>query len=272
MSEAKRIKKSPRPITRAGLRRDLRALGVRGGAALLIHSAFGKLGWVNTGPQALIGALEDAVGETGTLVMTAQTGLSDPAEWNAPPVPKTWVAEVRRTMPAYDPKRTPVRGQGVVPEYFRGLPGVVRSAHPAISFCALGPRARSLMSGHTLEADFGEKSPLGKLVLAGAKVLMLGTDYTSCTALHLAEHRSESAPTVRCGAPMLIEGKRKWVWYKGLDHDSSDFAAIGRAFERKHPGAVSKCKVGLALSRLVDMAALVEFATQWMTRNRPEPN
>jgi len=268
MSEAKQIKASPHPMTRASLRRDLKRLGVRTGDVLLVHTAFGKLGWVVGGPQALIEALVDTVGETGTIVMTAQTGLSDPAEWANPPIPKAWVSETRRTLPAFEPDKTPARGQGVVPEYFRTFPGVKRSSHPEISFCALGTRARSLTTGHTLEADFGEKSPLGKMVRLGAKVLMLGTNYESCTALHLAEHRSESCPLVRHGLPMMVDGKRKWVWYKGLDHDSSDFERLGRAFERKHLGALAKGKVGLATCRLVDMATLVDFASDWMERNR----
>ncbi len=268
MSEAKAIRNSKRPVTRASLVRDLKRLGVGSGNTVLVHTAFRKLGWVNGGPQALIEALVDAVGETGTIVMTAQTNLSDPAEWAHPPVPKAWVAEVRRTMPAYDPKATPTRGQGVVPEYFRGLPRVIRSAHPSISFCARGKRARSLMAKHTLEADFGETSPLGKMARADAKVLMIGTTYESCTALHLAEHRSAAAPLARQGAPMMVEGERKWVWYKGMDHDSTDFDAIGRAFERKHSHTFSKAKLGIATTRLVDMSTLVEFAAIWMEKNR----
>jgi len=255
-------------MTTASFARDLKRLGVRAGDVLLVHSAFGKLGWVVGGPQALIEALTQAVGVEGTVVMTAQTGLSDPAEWANPPIPKEWVAEVRRTLPAFEREKTPARGQGVVPEYFRTYPGVKRSDHPEISFCALGKRARGLLSGHTLEADFTDKSPLGKMVRANAKVLMLGTNYENCTALHLSEHRSNSRPIIRQGLPIIKEGKRKWIWYKGMDHNSTDFEAVGRAFERKHPGDVSKGKVGLAQTRLVDMPTLVEFATQWMTRNR----
>jgi len=268
MSETKSIKKSPHPMSRATLARDLKKLGLRPGDVVLVHSAFSKLGWTMGGPQTMVEALTDAVGPDGTVVMTAQTGLSDPAEWNSPPVPKEWVATIRRNMPPYDPKLTPVRGQGVLPEYFRGWPGVVRSAHPEISFCAVGKRARSLMRGHTLEADFGTKSPLGKMVRAGAKILMLGTTYESCTALHLSEHVSDTVPLVRQGAPMMVDGKRKWVWYKGLEHDSSDFDDIGRAFERKCKDSFTKGKVGIAPSRLVDMSALVDFASDWMEDNR----
>lgn len=268
MREAKSIKKSPHPMSRASLARDLKKLGVKPGDVVLVHSAFSKLGWTMGGPQTMVEALIDAVGPDGTVVMTAQTGLSDPAEWNNPPVPKEWVPAIRRNMPAYDPKLTPVRGQGVLPEYFRSWPGVVRSAHPEVSFCAIGKRARSLMSGHTLEADLGVKSPLGKMVRAGAKILMLGTTYESCTALHLSEHISETVPLVRQGAPMMVDGRRKWVWYKGLEHDSSDFDDIGRAFERKHKDAFTKGKVGIAPSRLVDMAALTKFGSAWMEDNR----
>lgn len=266
MSELKSIRRSPHPITRATLRRDFKRLGVRAGDTLLVHTAFRKVGWVVLGPQTLIEALMDVIGENGTIFMTAQTGLSDPGEWNNPPIPKDWVREVRRTMPPYDPAKTPTRGQGVVPEYFRTYPGVVRSDHPEISFTALGKRARTLTRGHRPEAGFSEASPLGKMVRAEAKVLMIGTDYETCTALHLAEHRSESSPIVRHGAPMIVDGRRKWVWFKSPDYDSSDFHRIGKAFERRM--IVPQDKVGLATSRLVPMPELVNFATEWMRRYR----
>ncbi len=256
--------------TEKTLVRDLKSLGLAAGDTIIVHTAFGKIGWVNGGPEALINALKSVVTESGTIVMTAQANLSDPALWIAPPVPKSTWAEIRRTMPAYNPKTTPTVGQGIVPEYFRTLPGVVRSGHPAISFTAWGKGSKRLMAGHTTKADFGEASPLGKLYRANAKVLLIGTNYRSCTALHLAEIRSGTITFSRQGSPMMVDGKRKWVWYQESDAQTDDFAACGQAFERKHRAAVTKARIGKAPSRLAHLPTLVDFASTWMEaiRNR----
>ncbi|GGV16619.1 hypothetical protein GCM10010293_10200 [Streptomyces griseoflavus] len=58
------------------------------------------------------------------LVVPAQTGHpSDPALWQAPPVPAHWWETIRATIHAYDPLTTPSRGVGVLPETVRTRPG-----------------------------------------------------------------------------------------------------------------------------------------------------
>jgi len=56
---------------------QLKALGVRDGGALLVHTSFRKVRPVEGGPLGLIGALRRALGRDGTLVMpTMQTPVS----------------------------------------------------------------------------------------------------------------------------------------------------------------------------------------------------
>lgn len=254
--------------TEKTITRDLRALGLRKGNVIIAHTGLGRIGWVNGGPKAYVNALKNVVSDSGGIVMTAQTNLSDPGLWVAPPVPKKWWAEIRRTMPPFDPQTTPTVGQGVVPEYFRTLPGVYRSGHPILSFTAWGAEAKHLMARHTLDADFGDASPLGKLYDLGARVLLVGADYAACTALHLAEIRSGTISFSRQGSPMRVDGKRKWVWYKESDAQTEDFAPCGRAFERKHGDKVHKGRVGKAPARLFPLPLLVDFATDWFKRKR----
>ena len=52
--------------TRRTLRADLEALGLEHGDAVLVHAALRKVGPILGGPDALIEALMDSVGPTGT--------------------------------------------------------------------------------------------------------------------------------------------------------------------------------------------------------------
>ena len=61
-------------LTRETLRRDIEALGVSNGDAVLVRANVGAIGRVRGGlGESLRGALLDAVGETGTIVSLAFT-------------------------------------------------------------------------------------------------------------------------------------------------------------------------------------------------------
>jgi aminoglycoside 3-N-acetyltransferase len=179
------------PVTLSRLRSGLQALGVRAGDRLLVHSSLSVLGFVAGGSQTVIEALMGAVGPDGLLVTPAFTsGLSDPADWQAPPVPADWIEPIRAEMPVFDPRLSPSRGVGAIAETFRTAPGVVRGDHPQSSFAAWGAGAEAIVTPHALEAWLGEGSPLARLYEAEARVLFLGTGYATCTSFHLAEHRA----------------------------------------------------------------------------------
>jgi len=258
------------PVTIPRLVADLRGLGVQDGDVLLVHTALSRVGWIAGGAQALILALQEAVGSHGLIAMPAQSGhLSDPAEWENPPVPEAWWPIIRDEQPPYDPRLSATRGLGVVPEVFRSMPDVLRSDHPHDSFTAWGAGAQALLADHVLGEGFSEKSPLGRLLTHEAKILMLATDWESCTALHLAEALAQVCPPKRAGATMTTPEGPRWVWFEEPDHDGDDFAKLGAAFEAEAAGAVRTGQVGLAPSRLLPMRALIDFAVPWLQANRP---
>lgn len=123
MGEKEIINLTNKPNTVSSMVKVLRRLGVRKGDILLVHSSLSMLGWVCGGPQAVILALQQTVGDKGTVVMPTHSGdWSDPAEWAHPPVPEDWIPIIRDHMPPYDPKMTPTRGVGILPECFRSFP------------------------------------------------------------------------------------------------------------------------------------------------------
>jgi aminoglycoside 3-N-acetyltransferase len=257
------------PITRDKLVEDLRALGVSDGMVLIVHSSLSALGWVSGGAPAVVLALEDALGERGTLVMPTHSGdLSDPADWSNPPVPEDWFPVIRETMPAFDRDLTATRGMGAVPECFRKQRGALRSGHPQGSFTARGPLAEVITADHPLDFAFGENSPLARVYEEAGWILLLGVGQESNTSLHLAEYRAEfpGKEEIQQGAPLLVEGERKWVTFREYPENSERFPEIGEAYQRSG-GEVRTGQVGQAEAVLIPQRELVDFAVQWLEAN-----
>jgi aminoglycoside 3-N-acetyltransferase len=271
MSEEDLIKKTAAPVTVSSMVRDLRALGVTPGVTVLVHSSLSAIGWVAGGVHAVVLALEEAVGPGGTLVMPSHSGhLTDPASWVNPPVPASWFEIIREETPPFDPALTPTRGMGAVVDCFRSQPGVLRSNQPRDSFCARGLHAEAIVTGHSLAFGLGENSPLARLYDLDALVLLLGVGHESNTSLHLAEYRAEwpGKKLIAQGAPVVIDGERRWERFQDVDLDSDDFEALGTDFERD-TNSVRLGRVGLASSRLMAQRAAVDYAVAWIPAHRP---
>ena len=89
------------------------------------------------------------------------------------------------------------------------------------------------------------------------------------TSLHLAEYRAEfpSKRRVRMGAPVWVDGARQWLSYDDLALNDGDFERLGAAFARD-TGLERQGRIGQAPARLMPQRALVDYAVQWMGRNR----
>lgn len=267
MSEEKSIKMVSQPGTLESVAIDLRRLGVESGMVLIVHSSLSKMGWVNGGPVAVIQALMDVLTEKGTLVMPAHSGdLSDPAGWQNPPVPQEWQDTIRATMPPFDPKLTPTRQIGRIGELFRTWPGVMRSAHPQMSFAAWGKHAAFVTDSHTLEYSLGEHSPLARVYDLDGFILLIGVSYDNNTSFHLAEYRVPNPPLMRSGTPW-IEGERHvWKEFDDVDIDDDLFPSIGEGLERT--SAVKIGNIGAAQCRLMSQRSAVDFAQEWLAKHK----
>ncbi len=271
MSELEAIQRTPGlPATISSLDSDFESLGVKQGMVLLVHASLSSLGWVCGGAPAVILALEEVLGEEGTLVMPTHSGdLTDPENWENPPVPQDWWEPIRQNMPAFQTDLTPTRKTGAISETFRKQQGVLRSDHPHFSFAARGAQAAKITENHALEQGLGENSPLARIYEFDGHVLLLGVGHENNSSLHLAEYRA-SFPGKRngkSGAPILRAGKRVWARFDELDLDADDFELIGKSYARDR-AEIRTGKVAQASCKLMPQRGLVDYAVSWMEENR----
>jgi aminoglycoside 3-N-acetyltransferase len=258
------------PYTVQSLGSELRALGLTSGDTVLTHSSARSLGFVAGGTQAVVQALLDVLGPSGTLVVPTHTpDNTDPADWCNPPVPESWWPAIRAQAPGFDKSRTPSRWMGVIAETVRTWPGALRSDHPQVSFAALGRHAASVTGGHQMSNALGESSPLGAIYRLDGKVLLLGCGHDSNTSLHLAEWRQKSPARAVTGASVRrTDGTSEWISWTDIVANADDFEQIGAAFEVAV--GLSTGQVGDATARLTPQRPLVDFATDWMETHRPK--
>jgi aminoglycoside N3'-acetyltransferase len=135
---------------------QLRALGVKKGGVLLVHTSFRAVRPIEGGPLGLIEALCDVLGPDGTLVMPAWSGNDDEP---------------------LDPASTPTSPDlSVVPDHLLAAPWG-DPKQPPVCFCSGRPAGGWITSGpfpippHTLE------SPVGRMYELDGQVLLLGVGH-----------------------------------------------------------------------------------------------
>ena len=133
---------------------------------------------------------------------------------------------------------------------------------------AYGKNAEYLVENHDLSDIFGEESPIGKLYKLNGKVLLIGTGHDKNTSLHLADVRAEypGKHYAKESSAMMVDGKREWVTYETLVVDGEDFHQIGEAFEAV--ADIKKVNIGNAVATCMSQRELVDFAVQWIEKNR----
>lgn len=231
-------------LSLAMLVRQLRTLGVRPGGVLLVHTSFRAVRPVEGGPEGLIAALREALGEAGTLVMPSWTG-----DDGSP----------------FDRTRTPAAEDlGATAELFRRLPGVHRSDHP-FAFAAAGPAARRIVADPLALPPHTPESPVGRVHELDGQVLLLGVGHDANTTLHLAEVMAG----VPYGTPKAITvmrgGRPERVEYSENDHCCERFALADEWLRAR--GAQREGRVGHAHARLARSREIVAAALEWLSRD-----
>jgi len=225
---------------------ELRALGVRKGGVLLVHTSFRAVRPVEGGPLGLIRALRVALGPEGTLVMPTMTDGTT----------------------VFDPRSTPTHGMGVTAELFWRQPGVVRSTHPGGSFAAEGPLALRICAPQPLSPPHGPDSPVGRVHDLDGQILLLGVEHSENTTLHLAEALARVPYSVAHPCIVEVDGVAQTVMVAETDHCCRGFRRADdwlRARNLQGEGEVGSALARLCSARDLIVVALERLATDPLT-------
>lgn len=152
---------------------DLRALGLKRGDQVLVHSSLRSLGSFPQKAQILLEALLKVLGSEGTLLVPALSYKS-----------------VTKEQPVFDLVNT-ASCVGGFTEYFRNTSGVLRSLHPTHSVCAYGSNADSFVDAHFADhTPVGANSPFRLLCEQKGRILFIGCGLKPNTSMHGVEELS----------------------------------------------------------------------------------
>jgi len=221
-------------ISTKRLTEQLVGLGIERGGVLVVHTSFCSVGPIDGGPVALIDALRDSLGPTGTLVMPSMTGS--------------------RRLEPYDPARTPTRNMGIIAETFWRLPGVLRSDHPTSSFAARGPMAEAITAPQPVVPGHGLDSPIGRVHELDGWALLLGVGQDANTTIHLGESLADVPYRTAKWTTMLVDGRPQRVEFTEIDHCCRNFDLVDAWLDG---GQQSRGTVGHATARLARSADII---------------
>lgn len=232
-----------RPFSQIEVVHQLRALGVRAGGVLLVHTSFRAIRPIEDGPLGLIGALREVLGPDGTLVMPSWIGDDE-----AP----------------FDPATTPAAEDlGATADLFWRQPGVVRSDHLQ-AFAAFGPRAEAIVKTPLPLPPHVPDSPVGRVHDLDGQVLLVGVGHEANTSLHLAELIARVPYGVPRHCQVMQAGKRVRIDYLENDHCCQRFALADEWLRARRLQAEGP--VGHGTARLARARDVVGLAVEAMRR------
>ena len=249
-------------LTRQELVNQLQHIGLKEGMIVEVHSSLKSIGFVVGGATTVNDALKQAVGLQGTIVMPCQcSDNTEPLFWQNPPILLKLADKVRDNTPGYDVYTSDVHHMGALVENLRGRKDTCHSYHPNSAFIANGADAKHLMANQPISFPLYKNSPLEKMYDMDGYVLLIGTDYEHCTAMHLGECRSQYRMVMIQGGAVKREDKTYWNKYLDYDIDSEEFPNIGEMMERAH--LVKIGKLGNATCRFFKIKDAVDYAERY---------
>ncbi len=271
----KLINETKAPLTKMDFIEAFEKIGIKSDSLLEVHASISAFGYIINKEYDICDALIETVTK-GVIIMMAHTSeQSDPAYWSNPAVPKDWIDLINKNRRVFDKDIFIPERIGKVPQLFCRYKNVVRTNHPLTSMSVLNNTNDPTWYDHDVD-DKLMISPLKKLADRNGKILFLGTDFYTCTSVHLTEQFS----------PYSIE---KTNYYKRLndqgeaeevqvfenyieDDEIDNFKEISKIYLEKYQNTeyYKQVELGLGTITLIDAKKLYKVADQFHRTYRKE--
>lgn len=270
MSDTKKlhgiVKKTIKPVTKNDILMALKTLGIHSKSKLEVHVSLSAFGFVVNKEYDIIDALIETVTE-GVVIMPAHTSeMTNPRDWGDPSVPDNWFSIIERNRKPFDPLCFQPERVGQVAKAFAFYPGVKRTLHPEVSLSIYNRTHDEDWYNHSFD-DRELIHPLYKLKNESGKILMMGTDFSTCSSIHLTEFMSEYSSLEYYDYKIKINDEiiKKTIITKYFDDDDLNFKIISKLYIDKYQGTedLKEVTVGLATLRLIDAGKLYEIAEKF---------
>lgn len=254
-------------LTEQLMTQQLRDMGLQEGDTVLVHSSFKSLGEVEGGAATVIKSFQNAIGESGTLVFPTLCQK----DWLH--VYENWHMDAPSDV-------------GYLTNFFRKLPGALRSNNATHSVAAIGKYAEyitkthgdsGLIPGPYGDGCFAKDSPWEKLYELDAKVFLIGVLPGCVTLRHLAEHRVLAKYLDMIEGTDSYEPLKEELWLYKYWERRGIHTQLSPAVVRERTDVLSKKgTVGEATCRLISAREFVDmvqkaaesFDPEW--RNTPQ--
>ena len=215
-------------------------LGIKKGDVIMAHSSLKAFGYVDGGADTIIDALLDVVGKEGTVIMPTFT-----------------LSFMDKDAPVFDVNNSPSE-VGKITEVFRKRKDVYRSKHITHSVAVWGKDAEFVASLPSSSA-WGDDSPFKWLLDRDGYILMLGTDYNTCTLIHKVEEdlkvpyrymRNYPGSKIILEDGTVIDNKTKGYFRKeGITSDWSKLIEFLKSSDIARQIQIAQATVSLAKAR-----------------------
>ena len=192
------------------------------------------------------------IGKKGTLMMPTFTFVTTHSNaHDNHSKPGCWCEGREERHIPFIPELQPDKKIGEIAHRLCSWPASRRSRHPAYSLVAVGNKVDELVSDHPL---MNPLQPIKKMLKYDPYILMVGVDFDSVTAIHVAEERKSPSKFAKERALTVTSKGQVWVDVLGMGC-SNGFVKVRPHFPED---TWTETTIGLARVELYPMRSLIE--------------